>query len=76
MGILHSAFYASITHTFIYHMSIRLYVICQYVYTSYVNMFIRSYTYMLMVTNTNRTDINLDVNINIFALTVDYFIDH
>ena len=43
---------------------------------SYVNMFIRSYTYMLTVVNTNRTDINLDVDINVFALTVDYLIDH
>ena len=39
-------------------------------------MFICSYTYMLMVTNTNYTDINLDVAINVFALTVDYLIDH
>ena len=39
-------------------------------------MFIRSYTYMLTVTNTNRTDINLDVDINVFALTADYHIDH
>ena len=31
---------------------------------------------MLTVTNTNRSDINLDVDINIFALTVDYLIDH
>ena len=51
---------------FIRHMLIR----------SYVNMFIPSYTYMLMVANTNHIDINLDVDINIFALTVDYLIDH
>ena len=31
---------------------------------------------MLMVVNTNHTDINLDININVFALTVDYLIDH
>ena len=31
---------------------------------------------MLMVVNTNRTDINLDIDINVFALTVDYLIDH
>ena len=39
-------------------------------------MFIRSYTYILTVTNTKRTDINLDVAINVFVLTVDYLIDH
>ena len=39
-------------------------------------MFTRSYTYILTVANTNYTDINLDVDINIFALTVDYLIDH
>ena len=61
MGILHGAFYASVTHTLI---------------RSYVNIFIRSYAYILMVTNANRTDINLDVDINVFALTVDYLIDH
>ena len=31
---------------------------------------------MLTVTNTNGTDINLDVDINVFALTMDYLIDH
>ena len=31
---------------------------------------------MLTVTNTSRIDINLDVDINVFALTVDYLIDH
>ena len=31
---------------------------------------------MLTVVNTNRTDIDLDVDINVFALTVDYVIDH
>ena len=31
---------------------------------------------MLMVTNTNHTDINLDIDINVFALTVDYLIDY
>ena len=66
MGILHGVFYASITHT----------LICLYVIHSYVNMFLRSYTYMLMVTNTNHTDINLDVDFNVFALTVDYLINH
>ena len=66
MGILHGAFYASVTHTLI-----RLYVI-----RSYINMFLRSYTYMLMVTNTNHTDINLDVDINVFTLTMHYLIDH
>ena len=29
-----------------------------------------------MVTKTNCTDINLDVDINVFALTVDYLIDY
>ena len=43
---------------------------------SYVNMFLHSYTYISTVTNTNHIDINLDVDINIFALTVDYLIDH
>ena len=31
---------------------------------------------MLTVTNTNHSDINLDVDINVFILTVDYLIDH
>ena len=31
---------------------------------------------MLTVTNTNHTNINLDIAINVFALTVDYLIDH
>ena len=31
---------------------------------------------MLTVTNTNRSDINLNVDINVFALTVDYLIDY
>ena len=31
---------------------------------------------MLMVTKTNHTDINLDIDINVFALTVDYPIAH
>ena len=66
MGILHGAFYASVTHT----------LICLYVICSYINMFLHSYTYMLTVTNTNHTDINLDVDINVCALTVDYLIDH
>ena len=64
--ILHGAFYPSVTHT-----SIRLYVIY-----SYINMVLRLYTYMLIVTNTNYTDINLDIDINIFALIVDYLNDH
>ena len=66
MGILHGAFYASLTHTLIHLYIIR----------SYVNMFLHSYTYMLTVTNTNHSDINLDIEINIFALTVNYLIDH
>ena len=82
MGILHGAFYASVTHIFIRHMFIRSYV--NTFIRSYVNTFIRhtlicsynSYTYMLTVTNTNRIDINLDVDINVFALTVDYLIYH
>ena len=31
---------------------------------------------MLTVVNTNHTDINLDIDINIFVLTVDYLIDY
>ena len=79
MGILHGAFYAFITYTSIHLYIIYLYVhtlIHLYVIRSYINIFLYPYTYILTVTNTNYTDINLHIDINLFALTIDYLIDH